>query len=101
VARIYSEEDPLQELIPTAIYYREKLGPVARARLLPVFAPRPRPSREILEEQFEAPSEPFNLAKAIPVARNVSLDAEAADAVAAVARRRRGKGSTAAGGKRG
>jgi type IV pilus assembly protein PilM len=92
VARIYGEEDLLQELIPTAIYYREKLEGQSLAR---VYYRSLRPDlvhlREILEEQFEAPSEPFNLAKAIPVAREVGLDAEAADAVAAAAGAARGK----------
>jgi len=92
VQRIYGEEELLQELIPTAIYYREKLEGQSLAR---VYYRSLRPDlvhlREILEEQFEAPSEPFNLAKAIPVARNVGLDAEAADAVAAAAGAARGK----------
>ena len=92
VARIYGEEDLLQELIPTAIYYREKLEGQTLAR---VYYRSLRPDlvhlREILEEQFEAPSEPFNLAKAIPVARDVRLDAESADAVAAAAGAARGK----------
>jgi type IV pilus assembly protein PilM len=92
VERIYDEEDLLQEIIPTAIYYREKLSGQSLAR---VYYRSLRPDlvhlREILEEQFEAPSEPFNLAKAIPVARNVGLDAEAADAVAAAAGAARGK----------
>jgi type IV pilus assembly protein PilM len=92
VARIYSEEDLLQELIPTAIYYREKLEGRSLAR---VYYRSLRPDlvhlREILEEQFEAPSEPFNLPKAIPVARDVGLDADAANAVAAAAGAARGK----------
>lgn len=92
VERIYSEEDLLQEIIPTAIYYREKLSGQSLAR---VYYRSLRPDlvhlREILEEQFEAPSEPFNLVKAIPVARDVGLDAGAADAVAAAAGAARGK----------
>ncbi|HLE71564.1 MAG TPA: hypothetical protein VJH87_17925 [Vicinamibacteria bacterium] len=92
VERIYSEEDLLQEIIPTAIYYREKLSGQSLAR---VYYRSLRPDlvhlREILEEQFEAPSEPFNLAKAIPVARDVGLDAGAADAIAAAAGAARGK----------
>ena len=47
--------------------------------------------REILESQFEAPSEPFNLGKAIPVARDLGLAADAADAIAAAAGAARGK----------
>ena len=92
VERIYSEEDLLQEIIPTAIYYREKLSGQSLAR---VYYRSLRPDlvhlREILEEQFEAPSEPFNLVKAIPVARDVGLDAGAADAVAAAAGAARGR----------
>ncbi len=64
VARVYGEEDFLQEIIPTAIYYREKLEGRSLAR---VYYRSLRPDlvhiREILESQFEAPSEPFNLAK--------------------------------------
>jgi type IV pilus assembly protein PilM len=90
--RLYGEEDLLQEIIPTAIYYREKLSGRELAR---VYYRSLRPDlvrlREILEEQFEAPSEPFNLTKAIPLAGDVRLDAEAADAVAAAAGAARGK----------
>src|SRR5262245_697286 len=92
VARIYSEEDFLQEIIPTAIYYREKLSGSSLAR---VYYRSLRPDlvhiREILESQFEAPSEPFNLAKAIPAARDVVLDAESSDTIAAAAGVARGK----------
>jgi type IV pilus assembly protein PilM len=88
--RIYSEDDFLQEIIPTAIYYREKLAGQSLAR---VYYRSLRPDllhlREILEEQFEAPTEPFNLAKSIPLVR--SLDAAEADAVAAAAGAARGK----------
>jgi type IV pilus assembly protein PilM len=90
--RVYGEEDLLQEIIPTAIYYREKLSGQGLSR---VYYRSLRPDfvhlREILEEQFEAPSEPFNLAKAIPVGSDVQLDAETADAVAAAAGAARGK----------
>jgi type IV pilus assembly protein PilM len=92
VARIYGEEDFLQEIIPTAIYYREKLQGSSLAR---VYYRSLRPDlvhlREILESQFEAPSEPFNLGKAIPVARDLGLAADAADAIAAAAGAARGK----------
>ncbi len=92
VARSYGEEDLLREIIPTAIYYREKLAGETLAR---VYYRSLRPDlvrlREILEEQFEAPSEPFNLAKAIPLSRELGLDAEAADKVAAAAGAARGK----------
>jgi hypothetical protein len=92
VPRIYGEEDFLQEIIPTAIYYREKLEGRALAR---VYYRSLRPDflhiRDILESQFEAPSEPFHLGKAIAVGREVALAAEAADAIAAAAGAARGK----------
>ncbi len=92
VARVYGEEDFLQEIIPTAIYYREKLEGRSLAR---VYYRSLRPDlvhiREILESQFEAPSEPFNLGRVIPVARDAALGAEAAEAVAAAAGAARGK----------
>jgi type IV pilus assembly protein PilM len=91
-ARIYGEEDLLREIIPTAIYYREKLEGQTLAR---VYYRSLRPDlihlREILEEQFETPTEPFNLEKAIPFGRSVGLDAQAADAVAAAAGAARGR----------
>ena len=91
-ARLYGEEDLLREIIPTAIYYREKLEGQTLAR---VYYRCLRPDlihlREILEEQFEAPTEPFNLEKAIPFGRSVGLDAQAADAVAAAAGAARGR----------
>ncbi|MGH9323712.1 MAG: hypothetical protein ACRD21_03925, partial [Vicinamibacteria bacterium] len=84
--RIYAEEDLLQEIIPTAIYYREKLSGLSLER---VYYRSLRPDlihlRELLEEQFEAPTEPFNLTKAVGVTRDVQLDAATADAVGAAA----------------
>jgi type IV pilus assembly protein PilM len=83
---VYEENDLLQEIIPTAIYYREKL---AGRTLERVFYRSMRPDlvhlRELLEDQFEAPTEPLNLMKAIGVAKDVRMDAELADAVAAAA----------------
>ena len=85
-AALYSEDDLLQEIIPTAIYYQEKLSGGALER---VYYRSLRPDlihlREILEGQFEAPTEPFNLMKAVGVARNLSLDAALADSVGAAA----------------
>lgn len=82
----YTEEDLLQEMIATAIYYQEKLEGRTLER---VFYRSLRPDldhlREILEEQFQAPSEPFNLAKAVSLAKDVQIDASRADAVSAAA----------------
>jgi type IV pilus assembly protein PilM len=86
VAAPYGEEDLLQEIIPTAIYYREKL---AGGSLERVYYRSLRPDlihlRELLEAQFEAPTEPFHLLKSVPVAKDVHIDAPLADAVGAAA----------------
>jgi type IV pilus assembly protein PilM len=83
---IYDEEDLLQEIIPTAIYYREKLAGSSLAR---IYYRSLRPDlthlRELLEGQFEAPSEPFHLEKALAVTKNLQMDAPLADAVGAAA----------------
>ncbi len=83
---VYDENDLLQEIIPTAIYYREKL---AGRTLERVFYRSLRPDlihlRELLEDQFEAPTEPLNLMKAVGVAKDLRIDAALADAVGAAA----------------
>ena len=83
---LYSEEDFLEEIIPTAIYYREKLHGGALER---VYYRSLRPDlahvREILEEQFEAPSEPFNLLSVVGTAPDLKIDAALADSVGAAA----------------
>lgn len=80
----YSEDDLLQEIIPTAIYYREKLGGSSLER---VYYRSLRPEllhlRELLEEQFEAPTEPFNLKKSVAISKELALDAALADEVGA------------------
>ena len=82
----FDAQDLLQELIPTAIYYREKL---AGGSLERIYYRSLRPDlthlRELLEDQFEAPTEPFNLTKSIAVAKDVGMDAAVADSVAAAA----------------
>ncbi|HSF19590.1 MAG TPA: hypothetical protein VLK65_28970 [Vicinamibacteria bacterium] len=82
----YAEDDMLREIIPTAIYYREKLE---GQRLERVYYRSLRPEvtrlREILEEQFEVPTEPFHLLKAVKVGSELSVDAGLADSVAAAA----------------
>ena len=82
----YSEEDLLQDVIPTAIYYREKLQGTSLER---VYYRSLRPDlvhlREILEEQFEAPSEPLNLVGAVGIASDLQMDVTLADSVGAAA----------------
>ena len=83
---IYSEDDLLREIIPTAIYYREKLKGSSLER---IYYRSLRPDlihlRELLEEQFEAPTEPLNLRSAMGVAENLKMDAALADSVGAAA----------------
>ena len=85
-AAIYGEEDLLQEVIPTAIYYREKLQGSTLAR---IYYRSLRPDlthlREILEGQFEAPSEPFHLEKAVTISNDLQIDTSLTDAVGAAA----------------
>ncbi len=82
----YGEEDLLQDVIPTAIYYREKLQGTSLER---VYYRSLRPDlihlREILEEQFEVPSEPLNLMGAVSFASDLQMDATLADSVGAAA----------------
>ena len=82
----YSEEDLLQDVIPTAIYYREKLQGTSLER---VYYRSLRPDlihlREILEEQFKVPSEPLNLMGAVSIASDLQMDATLADSVGAAA----------------
>ena len=83
---IYSEDDLLREIIPTAIYYREKLKGSSLER---IYYRSLRPDlihlRELLEEQFEAPTEPLNLRSAMGIAVNLKMDAALADSVGAAA----------------
>jgi len=85
-AAIYSEDDLLREIIPTAIYYRENLKGSSLER---IYYRSLRPDlihlRELLEEQFEAPTEPLNLRSAVGVAENLKMDAALADSVSAAA----------------
>ena len=82
----YGEEDFLQEIIPTSIYYREKLGGSSLER---VYVRSLRPdlgnARQILEEQFETPTEPFNLMSVLSSAADVDIDPALAERVAAAA----------------
>lgn len=82
----YGEDDLIQDIIPTAIYYREKLRGTTLER---VYYRSLRPDltnlREILEDQFEVPSEPLNLMFAVDVAKDLHIDALLADSVGAAA----------------
>jgi len=82
----YTEDDFVQEIIPTAIYYREKLHGTTLSR---IYYRSLRPDlenvRELLEEQFETPSEPFDLSAAVASAKDLHADAALLDSVSAAA----------------
>jgi type IV pilus assembly protein PilM len=88
----FDESDLLRDIIPTAIYYREKLAGGALERVY-YRSLRPDLTRlpEILEEQFEVPAEAFDLRRAIPIARGLQVDENLADAVSVAAAAALGK----------
>lgn len=88
----FDESDLLRDIIPTAIYYREKLGGASLER---VYYRSLRPDLDhlpsILEEQFEVAAEAFDLRRALPVARELQMDEALADAVSVAAAAALGK----------
>lgn len=80
----YGEDELLKEIIPTTLFYREKLEGQSLER---VYYRSLRPDlpglRELLEEEFQTASEPFNLLRVVPAASSLSLDAALADAAGA------------------
>jgi hypothetical protein len=73
----YEADELVRELIPTLIYYREKLGGSSPARvyyrsLRTDLADLP----ELLEGQFEAPVEPIDLEKAVTIGDHLNVDAD-------------------------
>jgi len=88
----YGAEGLLRELLPTFIYYQEKLEGDSLAR---VYYRSLRPDlgdlAEILKEQFQVPAEPFDLARAVKVGSHLTVDepmASLAGAASGVARGR-------------
>lgn len=81
-AAVFDESDLIQEIIPTAMYYREKLQGTTLQRVYyrSVRGDLPR-IHELLEEQFEVPSEPLSLTAAIPKAASLQLDDALANVV--------------------
>lgn len=82
----YGEDELLKEIIPTTLFYRERLEGRTLER---VYYRSLRPDlsglRELLEEEFQTASEPFNLLRVVPAASSLSLDAVLADAAGAAA----------------
>jgi type IV pilus assembly protein PilM len=88
----YQTESLLRELLPTFIYYREKLGGDSLAR---VYYRSLRPDlgdlAGMLGEQFEVPAEPFDLHRAVTVASHLTVDEPLATAAGAASGAARGK----------
>jgi type IV pilus assembly protein PilM len=86
VASHYAADELVRELIPTLIYYREKLGGDSPARvyyrsLRPDLSDLP----ELLELQFEVPVEPVDLKRAVAIESDLNIDADLASTVSAAA----------------
>jgi len=82
----YTTDDLLRELLPTLIYYREKLNGTALAR---VYYRSLRDDLHdiggVLEAQFKVPAEPFDLTRAVSIGRSLQMDEPLADLVGAAA----------------
>ncbi len=88
----YPIDEVLGEMVPTLIYYREKLGGTSPAR---VYYRSLRPDLEglpgELESQFDSPVEPFVLERAVTVGDHLNVDGSLAWAASAAAGAARGK----------
>ena len=88
----YEAEDLLRELLPTFIYYQEKLGGSSLAR---VYYRSLRPDlgelAGILEEQFDVPAEPFDLSRVVKVGSHLTVDEPMATLAGAASGVARGK----------
>jgi hypothetical protein len=76
----------VRELVPTLIYYREKLGGGSPFR---VYYRSLRPDlthlSELLEDQFEVPVEPVDLRRAVTIAGHLNIDSDLASTLGAAA----------------
>ena len=88
----YEAEDLLRELLPTFIYYQEKLGGSSLAR---VYYRSLRPDlgelAGVLEEQFDVAAEPFDLSRAVKVGSHLTVDEPMATLAGAASGVARGK----------
>lgn len=82
----YQIGELVREIVPTLIYYREKLGGSSPSR---VYYRSLRPDffdlNDVLETQFETPAEPFDLHQAVTVGENLNVEAHLASVVGAAA----------------
>lgn len=90
----YRADELVQEIVPTVIYYREKLGGSAPARVYYRCLRRDLPDvAEMLETQFDTEAEPFDLHRAVAVKENLHVDEPLATAVGAAAGAAMGNGA--------
>jgi len=82
----YQIDDLVREIVPTLIFYRERLDGVAPAR---VYYRSLRPDlndlERVLESQFETPVEALDLHQAVQVGENLQIDGALASTVSAAA----------------
>jgi type IV pilus assembly protein PilM len=82
----YQAEELVRELVPTLIYYREKLGGGSPSR---VYYRSLRSDLthlpELLEDQFEVTVEPVDLRRAVTIGGHLNIDAELASTLGAAA----------------
>jgi hypothetical protein len=82
----YEAEELVRELIPTLIYYQEKLGGGSPARVYYRSLRTDLPGLpDLLEGQFEAPVEPIDLEKAVTIGNHLNVDDELASTLGAAA----------------
>ncbi len=83
---LYTTEDLVQEIIPTAIYYQEKLKRVSLKR---IYFRSLRPDfsnlQELFEEHFKTKAEPFNLTNAVNMSEIGLADTALANSLTATA----------------
>ena len=91
-APTYQAESVLRELLPTLIYYKEKLGGDSLAK---VYYRSLRLDlgdlTELLEDQFEVPAEPFDLHRAVTVGNHLTVAEPLATAAGAASGDARGQ----------
>ena len=82
----YQIDDVVREIVPTLIFYRERLDGTVPAR---VYYRSLRPDlndlKQVLESQFETPVEVVDLHQAVIVEENLQIDAPLASTVSAAA----------------
>ncbi|MFQ5790647.1 MAG: hypothetical protein ACE5JI_09255, partial [Acidobacteriota bacterium] len=82
----YPMEELVGEIVPTLIFYREKLrgGSLARVYYRSLRSDL-EPLQEMLEEQFEVPAERFDLHRAVAIGKDLAVEEPLASVAGAAA----------------